>query len=318
LLAEQNITINLIGATGDSTGALSRSANRHGGRVNDLRGKTSLDQLIGKLAVSSVAIGPDTGALHLAASLGCRCIGLYHRTAVPQYTAPYVEGSLVAEVAEFSPELARDVVAISGGHSEYLKTEEDSCSGEHRWWHTTLDQHGLVLEPVGQLDPQRDIRRKLRATYFDRHDFSAPSVKLDERSHQASLSVIIPECGSTHYTDALIDSLATVQLPFPCELILISSGAEARSVVSAKDLNVSVITSAEPLSYASACNHGAGAARHPWLLFLNNDTELSPNQLAELFAHRSYDKLVSPVIHYADGTRQNAGVTFVSGEPREI
>ena len=54
----------------------------------DLTGRTSLIELGGLAARASLAIGNDTGPMHLAAAMGCRAIVLFSRDSDPALTAP--------------------------------------------------------------------------------------------------------------------------------------------------------------------------------------------------------------------------------------
>jgi ADP-heptose:LPS heptosyltransferase len=54
----------------------------------DLTGQTSLLALGGLAARAAVAVGNDTGPMHLAASMGCRSIVLFSAESDPALTAP--------------------------------------------------------------------------------------------------------------------------------------------------------------------------------------------------------------------------------------
>lgn len=54
----------------------------------DLTGRTSLPQLAGLAARATLAVGNDTGPMHLAAAVGCRCIVLFSAESDPALTAP--------------------------------------------------------------------------------------------------------------------------------------------------------------------------------------------------------------------------------------
>ncbi|WP_428391318.1 glycosyltransferase family 9 protein [Lichenicoccus sp.] len=54
----------------------------------DLTGRTSLLELGGLAARASLAIGNDTGPMHLAAAMGCRAIVLFSGESDPSLTAP--------------------------------------------------------------------------------------------------------------------------------------------------------------------------------------------------------------------------------------
>lgn len=54
----------------------------------DLTGRTSLLDLGGLAARAALAVGNDTGPMHLAASVGCRCLVLFSGASDPALTAP--------------------------------------------------------------------------------------------------------------------------------------------------------------------------------------------------------------------------------------
>lgn len=54
----------------------------------DLTGQTSLAQLFAVAARAKLAIGNDTGPMHIAAAVGCRCIVLFSADSEPSMTAP--------------------------------------------------------------------------------------------------------------------------------------------------------------------------------------------------------------------------------------
>ena len=59
----------------------------------DLTGKTSFFQLAAVLKGAILAIGNDTGPMHLAAALGVTCISLFSAASDPAFCAPrYPDG----------------------------------------------------------------------------------------------------------------------------------------------------------------------------------------------------------------------------------
>ena len=54
----------------------------------DLTGRTSLLDLFPLAARASIAIGNDTGPMHIAAATGCRCVVLFSAASDPALTAP--------------------------------------------------------------------------------------------------------------------------------------------------------------------------------------------------------------------------------------
>lgn len=56
--------------------------------AEDLTGRTSLFDLAGLAARASLAVGNDTGPMHLAAAVGCPCVVLFSADSDPALTAP--------------------------------------------------------------------------------------------------------------------------------------------------------------------------------------------------------------------------------------
>lgn len=54
----------------------------------DLTGRTALPELAGLAARAAFAVGNDTGPMHLAAAVGCRCVVLFSGESDPALTAP--------------------------------------------------------------------------------------------------------------------------------------------------------------------------------------------------------------------------------------
>jgi ADP-heptose:LPS heptosyltransferase len=54
----------------------------------DLTGRTSIPGLFAVAARAALAVGNDTGPMHIAASVGCRCIVLFSADSDPALTAP--------------------------------------------------------------------------------------------------------------------------------------------------------------------------------------------------------------------------------------
>ena len=54
----------------------------------DLTGRTSIQDLAGLASRAALAIGGDTGPIHLAAMMGCRVVALFSRFSSPALAAP--------------------------------------------------------------------------------------------------------------------------------------------------------------------------------------------------------------------------------------
>lgn len=67
-----------------------------GGAATNLVGRTSLREAIGIIARAQVAVGPDTGLMHIAAALGTPVVSLWGATS-PARTGPYGFADLVVQ-----------------------------------------------------------------------------------------------------------------------------------------------------------------------------------------------------------------------------
>ena len=82
--------------------------------VIDLTGRTNLDQLTSLARVATVAIGNDTGPMHLIANAGCPCVVLFSRDSDPALCAP--RGPIVTtlrrhDLSELDPATVNEAVA---------------------------------------------------------------------------------------------------------------------------------------------------------------------------------------------------------------
>ena len=65
-------------------------------RVENLVGQTSLRDALGLIARARVAVGPDTGLMHMAAAVGTPVVSLWGATS-PARTGPYGFDDLVVQ-----------------------------------------------------------------------------------------------------------------------------------------------------------------------------------------------------------------------------
>ena len=86
----------LLGDHSVSANALTLSEKISSSGLINLVGKTSLLELVGVLKTAAVAVGPDSGAGHLAAAVGTPYVSLFGPTS-PRRTAPYGSEHLVVQ-----------------------------------------------------------------------------------------------------------------------------------------------------------------------------------------------------------------------------
>lgn len=102
-LVAQGITPLVVGTAADQT--LAQEICHICPQAQDYTGRTTLLELAGLAARATIAIGNDTGPMHLAAQMGCRCLVLFSGHSDPALTAPL--GRKPGQVCVFSvPDLA--------------------------------------------------------------------------------------------------------------------------------------------------------------------------------------------------------------------
>ena len=148
---------------------------------------------------------------------------------------------------------------------------------------------------------------------------------------EPQVSVIIPVHGELAHTLACLRSLAKHGAHAPFEVIVVddaSPDASAATLVQVGGLRL--LRNAANLGFIGSCNAGAAAARGEFLLFLNNDTQVTPgwlDALLDCFAERADCGIAGSRLVYPDGRLQEAGgLVFADGscwttgrfEPRDV
>ena len=132
------------------------------------------------------------------------------------------------------------------------------------------------------------------------------------------VSIIIPVFNKWELTRNCLESLRT-HTPEDVEVIVADNASSDDTVTELDRLGSALfgprfrsIRNAENINFGPACNAGARAAAAPLLLFLNNDTLLTPCWLAPLLKalERPGTGAVGPLLLYADRTVQHLGITF--------
>ncbi|MFZ2038571.1 MAG: glycosyltransferase family 2 protein [Minisyncoccia bacterium] len=128
-------------------------------------------------------------------------------------------------------------------------------------------------------------------------------------------SLIIPIYNKKEYTQKCLESIFSVGAKSDFEIIVVDNASTDGSGEYLKSLDgrVNVINNESNLGFAKACNQGAGVAKGEYLLFLNNDTVVTPNWLEVLVNELDNNKEVAIVgskLLYPDNTVQHAGIVF--------
>jgi len=130
-------------------------------------------------------------------------------------------------------------------------------------------------------------------------------------SPQPLVSIVMPVYGKWMYTLACLRSIAAHAGPLPFEVIVVDDASpdETAERLAAVD-GIRVLRNDTNLGFIGSCNAGATAACGEFVLFLNNDTLVTPGWLETL--HRCLVEapdagLVGARLVYPDGRLQEAG-----------
>jgi GT2 family glycosyltransferase len=132
------------------------------------------------------------------------------------------------------------------------------------------------------------------------------------------VSIVIPVCDRADMTRRCLESIRRHTCGSEYEIIVVDNGSTDGSTGELRDLHdegrISGIFNGRDHGFAAACNQGAEIARHPYVLFLSNDTEVSPGWLRPLVETLDMDAKAGAAgskLLYPDGTIQHAGAALL-------
>ena len=130
------------------------------------------------------------------------------------------------------------------------------------------------------------------------------------------ITIIVPIYNAIDLTKQCIKSTATSEKIYPTILVDNASSDETEKFLKTLPPHFSIIKNHSNLGFARACNQGAWAATSPYILFLNNDTVVTPGWLETMLeACRPDVGIVGCRMLYPDGTIQHAGIELINGIP---
>lgn len=317
ITVDHNARVTLFGASTPAGGNDPlRAAAAKTASIADARGKLTLTQFMTCLAEQDVVIGPDTGGLHLAAACGVPVVGLYFGGASCLNTGPFTPESVVIQEPRWDVETADVVVALAQSTAAGIVEHGLPSSGSlHK---SRLDAFGLCYASFQWTTEECKRVETDRKSFYARICPQRGQPAEQEDSRQNAVSIIIPEHGQSHYTDDLLRDLTNAFADIDGEVIVVGGGQQADRSGSICEDAVRRVHSSAPLSFAQACNLGASRALHNRLLFLNNDTRVTKEDLGQFLRSASANDISSPVLRYPDGLLQNCGVSLQGGRIMEI
>jgi len=157
-------------------------------------------------------------------------------------------------------------------------------------------------------------------------DASLELLQLDEQfvpfvlpvSDDPAVSIIIPVHGKLAYTLACLRSLVRYPAQARIEVLVVDDASPDDSAATLAQIGgLRLLRNSHNLGFIGSCNTGAVEARGDFLLFLNNDTQVSPGWLDALlvcFAERVDCGIAGSRLVYPDGRLQEAGgLVFADG-----
>jgi GT2 family glycosyltransferase/glycosyltransferase involved in cell wall biosynthesis len=133
------------------------------------------------------------------------------------------------------------------------------------------------------------------------------------------VSVIIPVYGKLAWTLACLRSIAQYGSEAPIEILVVDDASpDDTAATLAQVQGLRVLGNERNLGFIGSCNAGAAAARAPYLLFLNNDTQVTAgwlDRLLQTYLEEPDCGIAGSQLVYPDGRLQEAGaLVYDDGE----
>ena len=147
--------------------------------------------------------------------------------------------------------------------------------------------------------------------------------RLDFMNHvEPVCSVAIAVDNRGAYTVACLKSLWRHRLERPFEVIVVDDGsADETGALFSRVPNLKYVRNDRNLGFLRSANRGAMMARGKYLMFLNNDTEVTPgwlDRLVDLLVERPHAGIVGSKLVYPSGHLQEAGALVRSDGQTEL
>ena len=131
------------------------------------------------------------------------------------------------------------------------------------------------------------------------------------REENPRVSVLVPAFNHWRLTYICLQSILKNTQEIPYEVVLVDdASSDATPQVLSKVLGITSVRNNVNQGFLHSCNHGLQHCRGEYVLFLNNDTQVTPNWLAALVETLERDPSIGAAgakLIYPDGRLQEAG-----------
>jgi GT2 family glycosyltransferase len=136
------------------------------------------------------------------------------------------------------------------------------------------------------------------------------------------VSIIIPIYNNLKLTVECLKSIHTYTKDVSYEIIIVDDNSEKEHFIILSSIpNIKIIQNNQNIGFLRSCNHGAELAQGKYLLFLNNDVQVTKGWLQPLvdtFIKNTNVGAVGPRVLYPNGRLQEAGVRIKSDGTSEM
>jgi GT2 family glycosyltransferase/Flp pilus assembly protein TadD len=135
------------------------------------------------------------------------------------------------------------------------------------------------------------------------------------------VSIIIPVFNNLALTQSCLESIARIPKAVMLEIIVVDNASNdgTAEFLTAEQTagNIRCLTNRQNQGFAQACNQGAQAANGSLLVFLNNDTRVTPGWIDAMAQAAAQPEVgvVGAKLLYANNTIQHAGIGWINGVP---